>query len=762
MLPLDDQYDQFFASLSDEGFLPYDYQRRVAKAIWRRDNVILRAPTGAGKTIAVLAPFLYSREKIGARRLIYALPLRSLAQGIYREAQETCQRIGTGVQVTMQTGEQPDDPFFTRGDIIVTTYDQVLSGLLCGPYGLSPSQHNVNAATVAGNIVIFDEFHLMEISRAFLAGINCLSLFSKVTRSVWMTATATAPLESELLISLNTVSEGPTAEEQDDLCTKSEIRRSLRKRSAPLSASDVLDCAAVPTLVVVNQVKRAQALYKAVLEGGFPADRVKLLHARFFQSEREQKQDFMMEHFGKKPGSPAVAIATQVVEAGLDLSAESLLTEVCPMNALVQRSGRCARFRGQEGTVHVFPLGPDDCLPYKPDDIKRTWELIEDTDHLSPRRAAQWVEAAHAAGDRREVDAHRASLRTKCVQQIVDTVQRRNGGVAQLIREPSDTVRVMLAADPTNHLPSSRETILVYRSRLRGLIASGASVWTFDPDSSGLWRPVEGDLDNAYVVAISPENARYSEQLGLEIGLAGETESPSRTAPTRPGHGSLAREPWTSHSRLVESQAKRRLEDDCVDGGLLAAGYGAESLVRLIHWASLFHDLGKLQDQWQRWAEAYQSRKEPGYSHGEALAHTTYDFENPADRALERETRPTRPAHAAAGAYYASTMPGFKGQLSAQQQMCVLVSILSHHGGWWSGRTEIGPVHALWAETLKKVDIPATTVTVPSYVSGLRFQERLDQFFGDDFEINWPLTAYMARILRLSDREATEEARSHE
>jgi CRISPR-associated endonuclease/helicase Cas3 len=182
--------------------------------MWRRENLLLRAPTGAGKTIAVLAPFLYARGKIGAARLIYALPLRSLAQGIYRETQEICRRLGTGFEVTMQTGEQPDDPFFTRGDVIVTTYDQVLSGLLCGPYGLSPGQHNVNAALVAGNMVVFDEFHLMEISRAFLAGINCLSLFSKVTRSVWMTATATAPLETELLRSLSTVTVGPTAEEE--------------------------------------------------------------------------------------------------------------------------------------------------------------------------------------------------------------------------------------------------------------------------------------------------------------------------------------------------------------------------------------------------------------------------------------------------------------------------------------------------------------------------------------------------------------------
>ena len=38
------------------GFKPYDYQLRVAEALLEGKNVILRAPTGSGKTEAALAP----------------------------------------------------------------------------------------------------------------------------------------------------------------------------------------------------------------------------------------------------------------------------------------------------------------------------------------------------------------------------------------------------------------------------------------------------------------------------------------------------------------------------------------------------------------------------------------------------------------------------------------------------------------------------------------------------------------------------------
>ena len=45
--------------------------------------------------------------------------------------------------VTLQTGEQPDDCFFDRGRIVITTYDQLLSGLLDQPYRAFPktAQH---------------------------------------------------------------------------------------------------------------------------------------------------------------------------------------------------------------------------------------------------------------------------------------------------------------------------------------------------------------------------------------------------------------------------------------------------------------------------------------------------------------------------------------------------------------------------------------------------------------------------------------------
>jgi CRISPR-associated endonuclease/helicase Cas3 len=370
-------------------------------------NIVLRAPTGAEKTWAVLAPFLFQeKEKLPGRpaRLIYALPLRTLAQGVYHEARQAAARLGLPVEsqedkqgrevvapfVTLQTGEQPDDRFFDRGRIIITTYDQVLNGLLDGPYGLSDRLHNVNAAAIVGALVVFDEFHLMEPHKAFLTATAGLHLFRDLCQSVWMTATATQSLERRLAEALGAVTAPETDTETDTLMNSlpsvTSVTRRLTVETSPLSAEAVLPYHEGRSLVLLNTVGRAQVMYEELrkqLEAKGMKVPLMLLHSRFFKEDRRAKEQSLRALFGKGIRGPAILAATQVVEAGLDLSCEHLHTEVCPMNALIQRAGRCARFEGEEGTVHVYPLPSEErvWLPYgdlqrEDDTLRKTRELL--------------------------------------------------------------------------------------------------------------------------------------------------------------------------------------------------------------------------------------------------------------------------------------------------------------------------------------------------------------------------------------------------
>ena len=301
-------------------------------------------------------------------RLIYALPLRTLANGIYREARHAAMKLGEPIDaategrretthpfVTLQTGEQPDDPFFDWGRIIVTTYDQILSGLLCSPYGLSGRLHNVNAAAIAGALVVFDEFHLMPPSKAFLTAVAALWLFRGLSQSVWMTATATAPLENLLRSALNAA---PVPDDQaamrtmhDSLPSVTSVQRSLSVEVVPLTSDAILAIHQRRSIAIVNTVGRAQKLFEELSSGfaGRNDVRLVMLHSRFFKNDRHRIEERLQAAFGKEAMESAILIATQVVEAGIDISCEHLHTELCPMNSLAQRAGRCARFAGETG-----------------------------------------------------------------------------------------------------------------------------------------------------------------------------------------------------------------------------------------------------------------------------------------------------------------------------------------------------------------------------------------------------------------------------
>jgi CRISPR-associated endonuclease/helicase Cas3 len=378
-------YRSFFKTVT--GCVPYDYQVAVGRHILSHRNVVVRAPTGAGKTWAVVTPFLSNLWQHRPNRLIYALPLRTLAQGVYEQARCAAKRLKFPIEpfveasdreksppyVTLQTGQQPDDPFFSRGRVVVTTYDQVLSGLLEAPYGLSKALHNINSAAIAGSLVVFDEFHLMPPDRAFLTAVAGIRLFRDLCQSVWMTATATSALQAALCNALDAqpVPGGPAERDalHSSLPSVTHVQRGLVMEPGDLTPEAVLAHHLNRSIVLFNQVRRAQEFCAKLREDvkvQKPGTEVILLHSRFFKVDRQVKEEKLRRLFGKGSQATGILVSTQVIEAGIDISCEHLHTEVCPVNSLAQRAGRCARFEGEQGTVHVYPLPTEDraWLPY--------------------------------------------------------------------------------------------------------------------------------------------------------------------------------------------------------------------------------------------------------------------------------------------------------------------------------------------------------------------------------------------------------------
>jgi CRISPR-associated endonuclease/helicase Cas3 len=97
--------------------------------------------------------------------------------------------------------------------------------------------------------------------------------------------------------------------------------------------------------IIVNTVNRAQALYE-IMSGHFGEERVKLLHARFIATDRAEKEKELMELLGPEDATrpdKLIVIGTQVLEQSLDLDFDVMISDLCPMDLLIQRIGRLHR-----------------------------------------------------------------------------------------------------------------------------------------------------------------------------------------------------------------------------------------------------------------------------------------------------------------------------------------------------------------------------------------------------------------------------------
>ncbi|WP_292366556.1 CRISPR-associated helicase Cas3' [Methanoculleus sp. UBA208] len=102
-----------------------------------------------------------------------------------------------------------------------------------------------------------------------------------------------------------------------------------------------------------------------------PEGTVHLFHARFTLGDRLKIEKGVEDHFGKKSTPESrrgqVIVATQVVEQSLDLDFDFMVTDLAPIDRIIQRAGRVHRHeRGERGTPHIMVLAPE--TPENPDE----------------------------------------------------------------------------------------------------------------------------------------------------------------------------------------------------------------------------------------------------------------------------------------------------------------------------------------------------------------------------------------------------------
>lgn len=109
--------------------------------------------------------------------------------------------------------------------------------------------------------------------------------------------------------------------------------------------------------IIVNTVKRAQNLAKE-LSDKFGENTVVLLHSAFIATGRVEKENALLEMIGRKGERPVrkIVIGTQVIEQSLDIDFDIMISDLAPMDLLIQRMGRLHRHEIERPEKHKEPI----------------------------------------------------------------------------------------------------------------------------------------------------------------------------------------------------------------------------------------------------------------------------------------------------------------------------------------------------------------------------------------------------------------------
>jgi CRISPR-associated endonuclease/helicase Cas3 len=319
----------------------------------------LTAPTGTGKTMALMAFALKHAARHGLKKVIVVLPYLSI---IEQNAAEYRKILGE--DTVLEVHSQSDIPEDMRliserwsAPVIVTTSVRFFEML----FRRKPTDLRA-LHQIAGSVVVFDEAQSLPVplARATLMAVN--ELIARYNCSV-LFSTATQPA-FDLLPSLPWHPQKLVANEQSLYDRMRRVRVEWRVDApVPLEAvaSEMAHCG--NCCAILNLTAHAAKLCKLLLD---QCEEGTVFHisARMCPAHRSQVILLIKERL--KADLPCRLAATQAIEAGVDLDFDRMYRALAPLPSVIQAGGRCNRDgRLKEGVMVVFK--PEEANLYPPD-----------------------------------------------------------------------------------------------------------------------------------------------------------------------------------------------------------------------------------------------------------------------------------------------------------------------------------------------------------------------------------------------------------
>ena len=368
---------------------PWKHQEETWYALTKycgEKPILLKAPTSSGKTEAALIPFLYQfleEDWFLAPSLIYVLPNKTLIYFQAERIKELVKLLNLDLSVNVDLGGIYPGKTFMFGDIVLTTIDAFFFsffGKRTIKYRYSEEttgKYLFPSGSIASSFIVFDEVQMYQDEYYYTPRIlgKVLKILSD-TNIPLLIMTATMPT-----VLKETIFEVDPYPVESEHSVERRIELSPREETIADILKNLKDNLGERNLIVLNTVKRAITVFEHIIHDDDIRNEfeVILLHSKMRYIVRRAREKELREKEGKK----IILIATQVVESGLDADFDFIITEIAPMDALIQRIGRVGRRRG-EGRGLILDV--EDSLPYPEEYIMRTWEYINyeiDTSKLS-------------------------------------------------------------------------------------------------------------------------------------------------------------------------------------------------------------------------------------------------------------------------------------------------------------------------------------------------------------------------------------------
>lgn len=363
-------------------------------------QVILEAETGSGKTEAALLHFsrLFASGKVAG--LYFAVPTRAAARQLHRRIAGAMKRaFGSdgpasvlaipgmlradeqdgqklpGWNVLWGDGRRQEHRFwaaehatrFLAAPVAVGTVDQAMLG------GLQVKHGHLRGSALSRSLLVVDEAHASDVYMTAIlrplldahleAGGYSLLMSATLgshVRAAW--AGQTAPSYNAAVYTPYPAvwvggEANPRAVQRTTL-NKAVSMRAEATMDARRAAGIIVGAAksGARVLVIRNTVKAAVDTWRAVQESGGEAPI--LHHSRYAAEDRvllDKAAEAALHRAPEKRSGVRVVIGTQTLEQSLDIDADFLVTDLCPVDVLLQRIGRLHRHAGHRPEAFRTP-----------------------------------------------------------------------------------------------------------------------------------------------------------------------------------------------------------------------------------------------------------------------------------------------------------------------------------------------------------------------------------------------------------------------